>query len=152
MKKFKFYFIPTLIGLSIIACGNANEENGSDKDSLQTEQVEVDATETEKKVELTGKHCFELETEKLSNNIEITISEDNKVKGVLDVYVHDDDYLVTSESNFTGALEGDSLKLEVTIEIEDNVINQSETWAFIDGKIIIKEEVYTKVECKEPTE
>lgn len=152
MKKIQNYFIPVLIGLFIIACGNATEGNESDNDSLKTEQVEVEATETEKKIKLTGKHCFELETEKLSNSIEITILEDNKVKGVKDVYVHDEDYLVTSESIFTGILEGDSLKLDVTIEIEDDVINQSETWALKDSKITIGEEVYTKVECKESPE
>ena len=95
--------------------------------------------------------CFELETEIVSNTIEITFLDDTKVEGILNVYIHDEEmgYETSSYSEFTGKLTGEELIVDLVIEIEGNTEYETVTWIYKGDKIMIDNEVYIQVDCSE---
>ena len=95
--------------------------------------------------------CFELETAIESNYVEIHFQVNNKVKGIFDVYIHDEEmgYETSSWSEFTGKIEGNKIIVDLTIEIEDNIEQQSETWILKDDQLFVNEVIYTKCDCRE---
>ena len=115
-----------LFSIFLMNCGtnSANDETKdiSDKeDTIVAETPEVEIPD--ESVDNSGKICFEYEDEKFSNSIEIYFLENNKVKGMMYVYIHDEEmgYDVTSDSEFEGEISGDKIMVELTIEIEGNI-------------------------------
>jgi hypothetical protein len=74
-----------------------------------------------------------------------------KVKGVIDVSIHDGEmgYYSSSYSEFTGILKGDELTVELTIEIEDTIQTDTQIWTYTGDTVVINERIYKKVECEE---
>ena len=98
---------------------------------------------------LDKKVCFEHKSEIRTNTIEITFLADNKVTGRKDVWIHTEEYENSSESTFEGKITGDKIKVELTIEIEDNIEHVSEIWEYKNDVLTENELKYVKVECEE---
>ena len=97
-----------------------------------------------------GTFCFLYETEVLINNIRITYLPDNKIIGTRDVAVDYDgsgDFYGGSTSEFEGEISGTKITVNITIEIEGDIIHETQTWKYIDGVLTIYENRYTEIVC-----
>jgi len=96
------------------------------------------------------KLCFALENEMYTNYVEITFLENNKVEGILDVYIHDEEmgYETSSYSEFKGKIIGEKVNVNLTIEIEGNTEFQSETWLYKENTLLIDGDTYIKTDCR----
>ena len=74
--------------------------------------------------------CYQRTTETLDETIRISISQDNKVSGTIDASIEDDEngYYTTYGGDFSGELWGKTLTVTVSIEIEGDVMEETETW------------------------
>lgn len=93
--------------------------------------------------------CFELLSDTYSHRIDIKFSDDGSVSGTLDVYIHDKEssYENSSYSEFSGSVKDNEVKVELEIEMEGELIYESEVWIYEDDYIIRNEMKYFEVEC-----
>lgn len=148
-----------IIGLVILsgilfmnfATNSATEET---KSMIRIKEKVVGSNPQDIQVNKDVEMCFEFENDKFSNLIEMHFLDNNKVKGIMSVYVHDEEmgYSASSYSDFEGEISGTQIKVELTIEIEDNIEHESGIWEYKDEILTIDEMKYTKVECKKDEE
>lgn len=152
-KKLSVTGLIILLSLTLMNCGT-NSAGNDIKDTVENKEEAFVSENPDKQVDKTDKLCFELENKKFSNFIEIFFLDNNKVKGNFYVHVHDEDmgYETSSDSKFEGEISGDQIKVELTVEIEDNIEHESEIWEYKTGVLTINGNEYVKTECKTPDE
>lgn len=96
-----------------------------------------------------GKYCFNLKTKTLSGQGELTVRANNQVTGNIQATIQNpaEGYYSSYQQTFSGNLNGNRLKVNVTTKIEYDTQRSQETWILTNNSLNTKRETLTKVSC-----